>query len=214
MLTGLLGFALATTLLIVAPGPDTMVVIRNTLRGGRRPGVTTSAGILTGLFIWAVAAALGLSALLQASRVGYDVLRFAGAVYLTWLGLTSLGLFRRRGTRHQDGVEDPAEAQRPAVTPRRAYLNGVMSNLFNPKIGVFFIAFLPGFIPAGQSAMVSSFLLGMWFVAETGLWLAALVWMATRGVGWLRHSAAQRWLERATGVVLIGFGVRLATEAR
>ncbi len=94
------------------------------------------------------------------------------------------------------------------------YLNGLLSNLFNPKIGVFFVAFLPGFIPARVPATLFTLGLGLWFIAETGAWLAILAWMVARGAGWLRRSAVQRWLERATGVVLIGFGVRLATETR
>ena len=89
-----------------------------------------------------------------------------------------------------------------------------MSNLLNPKISVFFIAFLPAFIPAGASATGFSLALGAWFIAETGLWLAVVAWLADRGVRWLRRPAAQRWIERITGVVLIGFGLRLATESR
>ena len=95
MTTALLGFALASTLLILAPGPDSMLVMRNTMRGGRRSGLITACGTMSGLTVWAVAAALGLTALLRVSHVGYDVLRFAGAAYLIWLGAGSLGLFGR-----------------------------------------------------------------------------------------------------------------------
>jgi threonine/homoserine/homoserine lactone efflux protein len=94
------------------------------------------------------------------------------------------------------------------------YLNGLLSNLLNPKIGVFFIAFLPGFIPAGAPAPLFPLALGLWFIAETGAWLVTLAWMAARGAGWLRRSTVQRWLERVTGVALIGFGLRLAAQAR
>jgi threonine/homoserine/homoserine lactone efflux protein len=94
------------------------------------------------------------------------------------------------------------------------YLNGLLCDLCNPKIGVFFVAFLPGFIPARGSATAFSLALGLWFIVETGVWLAVLSWMVAGGVGWLRRSSAQPWLERATGVVLIGFGLRLAVSAR
>jgi threonine/homoserine/homoserine lactone efflux protein len=212
MATVLLGFALASTLLILAPGPDFMLVMRNTVRGGRRAGWVTACGTLSGLTIWALAATLGLSALLRVSHVGYDVLRFCGAGYLVWLGATSLGLLRRGRT---DGAHAPDPAMAGTVPrPRRAYLNGLLSNLLNPKISVFFMAFLPAFIPAGASATGFSLALGGWFIAETGLWLAVVAWLADRGVRWLRRPAAQRWIERITGVVLIGFGVRLATESR
>jgi len=223
--TALLGFALASTLVILAPGPDSMLVMRNTMRGGRRAGWVTACGTLSGLTIWALAAALGLSALLRVSHVGYDILRFCGAAYLLWLGVTSLAHFRRKNT-----AEPVAQASRsaPAVPgltvpgltgpgttrPRRAYLNGLLSNLLNPKISVFFMAFLPAFVPAGASAVEFSLVLGIWFIAETGLWLAVVAWLADRGVRWLRRPAVQRWMERVTGIVLIGFGLRLATESR
>jgi threonine/homoserine/homoserine lactone efflux protein len=207
--TALLGFALASTLLILAPGPDSMLVMRNTMRGGRWAGLITACGTMSGLAIWAMAAALGLSALVRVSHVGYDVLRFAGAGYLIWLGVTSFGLFRK-GAGH-------AAAERPPpgrAGQARAYLNGVLSNLFNPKISVFFMAFLPAFIPAGVSTAQFSLVLGLWFIVETGLWLAVLAWLVGRGARWLQRPAVQRWLGRFTGVVLIGFGLRLATEAR
>jgi threonine/homoserine/homoserine lactone efflux protein len=209
----LLGFAVAATLLILSPGPDTMLVMRNSLRGGSRVGVCTAAGTMTGLLTWAVGAALGLSSLLAASRVGYDALRVVGAAYLIWLGATSL-LPRLRARRERDGDCDVDMARRPVIGLRRAYLNGVISNLCNPKIAVFFVAFLPGFIPHGTSVRGFSLLLGVWFALETGVWLITLVWMTDRGVGWLRRPGIQRRLERLTGLVLVGFGVRLAIETR
>jgi threonine/homoserine/homoserine lactone efflux protein len=215
----LLAFALTATLLILAPGPDSMLVMRNTLRGGQRAGWITACGTMSGLAVWAVAAALGLSALLRVSHVGYDVLRLAGAAYLIWLGVTSL---RSRhgpagpaaGGAAAGGAGEPARRPAGRVGGWRVYLNGLLSNLFNPKIGVFFVAFLPGFIPARASAAAFSFVLGLWFIVETGAWLVTLTWLVARGVGWLRGSAAQRWAERVTGVVLIGFGLRLAVETR
>lgn len=219
MPAALLAFALAATLLIVAPGPDSLLVMRNTLRSGRRAGWITAGGTMSGLLIWAASAALGVTELLRVSRLGFDIVRFAGAGYLIWLGVTTLGLARRR--RAERGHASPALAGPPGPAvpdPARAgwgvYLNGLLSNLCNPKIGVFFVAFLPGFIPARVPATLFTLGLGLWFIAETGAWLAVLAWMVARGADWLRRSAAQRWLERATGVVLIGFGVRLAAETR
>jgi len=223
--TALLGFALASTLVILAPGPDSMLVMRNTMRGGRRAGWVTACGTLSGLTMWALAAALGLSALLRVSHVGYDILRFCGAAYLIWLGVTSLAHFRRKNTAEPvaqaggsapavPGPTVPGRTGPGAARPRRAYLNGLLSNLLNPKISVFFMAFLPAFVPAGASAVGFSLVLGIWFIAETGLWLAVVAWLADRGVRWLRRPAVQRWMERITGIVLIGFGLRLATESR
>jgi len=212
--TALFGFALAATLVILAPGPDFMLVMRNTVRGGRRAGWVTGCGTLSGLTVWALAAALGLSALLRVSHVAYDVLRFCGAAYLIWLGVTSLISFRRKRTDRAGPVADIAALGQAPVRPARAYLNGMLSNLLNPKISVFFMAFLPAFVPAGASTSQFSLLLGAWFIAETGLWLAVVAWLADRGVRWLRRPTVQRWLERITGIVLIGFGLRLATESR
>jgi threonine/homoserine/homoserine lactone efflux protein len=217
MITALLPFALTSTLVILAPGPDSLLVMRNTLRNGRRAGWVTASGTLSGLLVWAVAAALGLSALLRASHLGYDILRVAGGAYLTWLGVSSLGLFRRDHASPgaaAAGSGEPAALTLSGAGWGRAYLNGLLSNLLNPKIGVFFIAFLPGFIPAGVPVAPFCLVLGLWFIAETGAWLATLAWMVGRGAGWLRQSSVQRWLGRVTGVALIGFGLRLATETR
>jgi RhtB (resistance to homoserine/threonine) family protein len=212
--TALFGFALAATLVILAPGPDFMLVMRNTVRGGRRAGWVTGCGTLSGLTVWALAAALGLSALLRVSHIAYDVLRFCGAAYLIWLGVTSLISFRRKHADRANTAPDLAALGQAPVRPGRAYLNGMLSNLLNPKISVFFMAFLPAFVPAGASTSQFSLVLGAWFIAETGLWLAVVAWLADRGVRWLRRPTVQRWLERITGVVLIGFGLRLATESR
>ena len=214
MTAALPAFALASTLLILAPGPDSLLVLRNTLRHGRRAGWVTATGTMSGLLAWAVAAAFGLSALLQVSHLAYDVVRLAGACYLLWLGASSL--WASRGPRAGPAGE-PSGPAGPAPEPagwRRVYLNGLLSNLLNPKIGVFFIAFLPGFIPAGAPAPLFPLALGLWFIAETGAWLATLAWMAARGAGWLRRSTVRRWAERLTGVALIGFGLRLAAQAR
>ena len=208
--TALLGFAAASTLLILAPGPDSMLVMRNTMRGGLKAGYITACGTMSGLAIWALAAALGLSALLRVSQAGYDVLRFAGAGYLIWLGVTSLGLRRRTA----EPTVPATRRGRSGGTGGRAYVNGLLSNLVNPKISVFFMAFLPAFIPAGVSAAGFSLVLGLWFIAETGLWLATVAWLANCGTQWLQRPAAQRWLGRITGIALIGFGLRLAAGSR
>ena len=205
MAVALLTFLAAAALIIVAPGPDTLLVTRNVFRRGRRGGLVTAAGTVTGLALWSVAAALGLSALLAASEVGYNVARVAGGLYLIWLGVQTL---RSHGTA-------PATATEAAPLPmHRAYLSGVLSNLLNPKIGVFFITFLPGFVPLGAPVGTTAALLGALFVVETALWLLVLVWLVGNGTGWLSRPGVRRWLDRVTGVVLIGFGIRVVAEVR
>jgi threonine/homoserine/homoserine lactone efflux protein len=207
-LTAFLGVA---TLLIVAPGPDSLLVVRNTVRSGRTGGLATAAGTLTGLSVWALATAVGLSSLVQASRIGYDVLRIAGAAYLVWLGIAAL---RARHGVTSVATADSAEPAAVRGGRLRMYAMGALSNLLNPKIGVFFVAFLPSFIPTGAPVGAASGLLGLLFVVETGIWLAVLSSLTLRGAGWLVRPQVQKVIDRITGVVLIGFGVRLASEAR
>ena len=205
MVVALLTFLAAATLVIVAPGPDTLLVTRNVFRRGRRGGLVTGAGTITGLALWSVAAALGLSALLAASEVGYNVVRVAGGLYLIWLGAASL---------RSHGAVPAAPREAPAMPMHRAYLSGLLSNLLNPKIGVFFVTFLPGFVPIGAPVGTTAALLGAVFVLETALWLVVLVWLVGRGTGWLSRQGVRRRLDRVTGVVLIGFGIRVAADVR
>ena len=205
MVAALLTFLAAATLVIVAPGPDTLLVTRNVFRRGRQGGLVTGAGTITGLALWSVAAALGLSALLAASEVGYNVVRVAGGLYLIWLGVASL---------RSHGAVAAAPTEAPAMPMHRAYLSGLLSNLLNPKIGVFFVTFLPGFVPLGAPVGTTAALLGAVFVLETALWIAVLVWLVGRGTGWLSRRGVRRRLDRITGVVLIGFGIRVAADVR
>jgi threonine/homoserine/homoserine lactone efflux protein len=193
-----------------------MLVLRNALRGGRRAGLSTAAGTVTGLLSWALAAALGISALVTASRVGYDVLRLVGGAYLVWLGLVTMRnrASRPAGTSTGEGNKSNKTAGHAPASLPRAYVNGVISNACNPKIGVFFIAFLPSVMPAGVPAREFSLGLGAWFALETGLWLAAVVWLADHAKVWLNRPRWQRRLEQLTGLVLIAFGIRVATESR
>jgi threonine/homoserine/homoserine lactone efflux protein len=202
MLLAAAAFALAAALIVLLPGPDTLVVVRGILRGGRSRGVATAAGNLLGLAVWVAAAALGLSALLRASHLGYEVLRIAGGAYLIWLGIASIRL--RSAPR--------------AVAERRdlrgtGFLAGVVTNLLNPKVGVFFVTFLPGFVPHGYSVGWTSLLFGAIFVAETAAYWVLLLSLASRVTRWMNEPRIRRRLDATTGAVLIGFGIRLATES-
>lgn len=201
------GFIVASTAVTLLPGPDFLLLMRNSLRGGLRRGLGTATGTAIGLAAWSVAASFGLSAALAASRVGYDLLRIAGAACLIWLGATTL---LRRGV----GPEITATMPLARRSFLRGFANGVISDLCNPKVGVFYLAFLPAFIPAGADARATSLALGLTNALETYLWFICLVWLIGRGTRWLNNAHLHRRIERITGVVLLGFGVRLATEAR
>jgi threonine/homoserine/homoserine lactone efflux protein len=210
MVTAVLTFTLAATLIVLLPGPDTLVVVRNLIRGGRRTAALTVAGVLSGLSVWVLAAALGLSALLRASHDGYLALRIAGALYLSYLGVQS---FRNRAAAEIAEVEAAESASKP---PRRllgtGYGAGLATDLLNPKVGVFFVTFLPGFVPHGHAVGTTSLLFGAIFVVETAAYFAVLLVLAGRITRWMHNARIRRRLDRATGFVLIGFGVRLIAE--
>jgi len=203
VLVSLLTFMVAATLVVLLPGPDTLVVIRALLRGGRRSGVMTALGNLTGLTVWVAAAALGLAALLRASEIGYDVLRVVGAIYLVWLGVQA---WRSRGV-----VETDESTGRSSVLGI-GYRAGVLTNLLNPKVGVFFVTFLPGFVPAGYNVGLTSLLFGAVFVALTAAYWVLLLGLAGTITRWMNTPVVRRRLDAATAFVLVGFGIRLATE--
>ncbi|MDX6201159.1 MAG: hypothetical protein QOF82_2517 [Frankiales bacterium] len=208
MLISVLTFSFAAFLVVLLPGPDTLVVLRSLLRSGKAAATRTVAGVLTGLTVWAIAASVGLAALLHASSDAYLALRIVGAVYLCVLGVQAL---RSRGA----GTEF---AELGAVQPRRkgllgtGYGAGLTTDLLNPKVGVFFVTFLPAFVPHGEPVGAVSLLFGAIFVAETAAYFGLLLGAADRVVAALRVPRLRRRLDRATGAVLIGFGLRLATE--
>lgn len=205
MLLTLLAFTGAAVLIVLLPGPDTLVVVRSILRGGRRQGTLTALGNLTGLTVWVLAAALGLAAMLEASEVGYAVLRIVGACYLVFIGVQA---WRSRGR-----VETPeAEEARRTSVLGTGFRAGVLTNLLNPKVGVFFVTFLPGFVPDGASVFWTTTLFGAIFVVLTALYWVLLLGLAGRVTAWMNTPAIRRRLDTATAAVLVGFGLRLATE--
>lgn len=203
MLVSLATFIPAAVLIVLLPGPDTLVVVRNLLRGGRRLAVRTVAGVLCGLAIWVAATALGLSAVLRASHDAYLALRIAGAVYLVYLGVRGL---RSRG-------ESAASARTsPSGLLRAGYPAGLLTDLLNPKVGVFFVTFLPGFVPSGDPVGTTSLLFGAIFIALTAGYFAVMLLASGPVTSWISSPRIRRRLDRCTGLVLIGFGVRLALE--
>jgi threonine/homoserine/homoserine lactone efflux protein len=211
VLLAALAFLGAATLVILLPGPDTLVVLRSLLRDGPRSARRTALGVVTGLAIWAGAAVLGLSALLRASRDGYDALRIVGGIYLCVIGVQAL---RSRGASAELDAVDVPEAAR--MSRRRVlgtgYLGGLTTDLLNPKVGVFFVTFLPAFVPHGEPVGLVTLLLGGIFVLETALYFVVFLRFAERILGWMRRPRLRKVLDRGTGIVLIGFGVRLALE--
>jgi len=205
----LLSFALVVGLLTIIPGLDTALVIRGTVTRGRAYGVAALLGIQAGTLIWGAAAATGAAALLAASEIGYRVLSYAGAAYLVSLGATMIAKTFRRG------ADPSAEAAAPSRRgPRSGFLLGLVTNITNPKVGVFYMATIPQFVPAGQSPLVVGLLLALVHCTLGMLWLGAIILGANRVAPRLRSTRVIRWMDRITGGVLMLFGARLALDVR
>jgi threonine/homoserine/homoserine lactone efflux protein len=195
----LAAFLGVSAIVIVTPGPDTALTIRNTLLGGRRAGVLTAVGVSTGQATWTLATALGIAALLAASEPAFLALRIAGAAYLIWLGLqTLLAAIRRRPRR---SVEMPR---------RPAFRQGLLSNLGNPKMAAFFPSLLPQF---GDS-FLTLLALGTVFCLMTLVWLTAYAFAVARAGDLLGRTPIRRAIDAVTGAVLVALGLRLATERK
>jgi RhtB (resistance to homoserine/threonine) family protein len=202
-------FILFAGILTLTPGADTLLVIRNVLGGDVRSGIVTTAGICSGLFFHAVLSALGVSLILMASANLYSLLKIAGACYLGWLGLQSL----RSAVKAEPEQAVSVRKGRPR-SMRRCFVEGVMSNVLNPKTAVFYLAFLPQFIHATDPVLLKSlFLAGIHF-SMAFLWLCLVALLLDRYRQVLLSSALHRWLEGICGALLLGLGVRLLVEKR
>ncbi len=198
-------FLVAATLLTITPGVDTAMVLRTAASDGARRAVAAGVGICLGCLVWGAAVALGLGAVLAASPLAFTLIKAAGAAYLVWLGI---GLLRapRRGMDMAGGAA--------AGNDWRVQRRGLLTNLLNPKVGVFYITFLPQFVPAGVSVAGFSFLLAALHVALSLVWFGVLI-AATMPLGrWFARPGVVTVMDRLTGLVFIGFGVRLALVRR
>jgi threonine/homoserine/homoserine lactone efflux protein len=210
-LTGpLIAFLGISVLVICTPGPDTAMTIRNALLGGRSAGLATALGVATGLAIWALATSAGIVALLVASEPLFLAVKYVGAAYLVWLGLQSLRAAFRSGGHHQ-AINQPAAR---GLRPRQAFVQGVGSDLSNPKIAAFFSSLLPQFAPAGAADFMGLAALGLLFSLMTLFWLTAYALATARMGDALRRPRIRRTLEGITGAALIGLGLKLASEER
>jgi threonine/homoserine/homoserine lactone efflux protein len=207
----LLAFLGVSALVICMPGPDTALTIRNTLLGGRTAGLFTALGISADQTIWALATSVGLVALLIASEPAFLALKYAGAAYLVWLGLHALwSAIFVRGEAAADSRPIAGQGLRPASAVRQ----GLISNLANPKMAMFFSSLLPQFVPAGETTIATLFLLGLVFSALTLAWLALYAAIVARVGDVLRRGRIRCVIEGAMGAVLVALGVRLAAESR
>ena len=201
-----LAFSVAAALLTITPGLDTALVLRTAAVEGPRRAAFAGIGIIAGCLVWGAAVALGLGVLLEASTLAFNILKWAGAAYLVWLGAN---LILKPRTRFD------LEAAGPAAGGEFAWMRrGFLTNLLNPKVGIFYVSFLPQFLPAGVPPAPFIFLLAALHGLMTVAWFAGLI-AATRPIaGALQRAAVVRWLDRLTGGVFLAVGVRLALERR
>jgi threonine/homoserine/homoserine lactone efflux protein len=205
-----LAFLGVSFVVIATPGPDTAMTIRNTLLGGRVGGVFTAFGIAVGQTIWAFATSVGIVALLIASEPVFVAVKYAGAVYLIYLGVQAL----REAVRPSVPQDIAPTGRGQSLTRLRAFRQGVVSDLGNPKMAVFFASLLPQFVPPGGASFSALLLLGCIFALMTFAWLALYAAVVARVGDFLRQGSIRRAVEGLTGLVLVGLGVRLATEHR
>jgi threonine/homoserine/homoserine lactone efflux protein len=193
----LLTFAGVVALLTLAPGPDTLLVLRTAIAGGRRAALAAALGIQAGTLCWGAATGLGLTAVLAASHALYTTLRWAGAAYLLYLGLRLL-------VQRHEAPDEPAPPQ------RSRFRRGLLTNALNPKVGAFYLSLLPQFIPAGGAVLPWSLLLAAVHVAEGITWCALVAVLADRLGHRLVRPAVRRVLDRVAGTTFVGFAARLA----
>jgi threonine/homoserine/homoserine lactone efflux protein len=198
----LLAFVGVAVIVIVTPGQDTALTIRNTLAGGRRAGIRTAAGVVCGQAVWALAASAGIAALLVASEPAFVALKVLGAAYLAYLGAQAL----LAAVRPRAGVPVPA---RPAARGRELR-QGLLSNLGNPKMAVFFSSLLPQFGDSFHALLG----LGLLFCALTMVWLSAYAAALARAGAVLRRPRVRRAIDAVTGTALVALGIRLAAADR
>jgi RhtB (resistance to homoserine/threonine) family protein len=206
-MAGVLAFAGVVAVIVVLPGPDMALVLQNGLARGRRAAVETALGINAGLLVWAVAAALGIAALLHASGPAFTALKLAGAAYLVWLGLRAL-------TEAWRGTADGQPGHQPQRRRASPFRQGLLSNLLNPKIALVFTTLIPQFVDPAQPAVAQTLLLAAIFICMGLVWLTSYALLVAKVGTLLKRSAVRRALNAVTGTVLTALGVRLAFEHR
>ncbi len=200
-------FALLAGVLTIIPGPDSALILRSALVQTRKHAYATALGIASGTFVWGAAAAVGAAALLAASEFAFMILKIVGAVYLAYLGVSMIVRSFRRTLIASDVVP-------PVGSLNAAFGRGALTNLLNPKVGVFYIALIPQFIPEGVAPVAMGLLLALVHVVESIVWFSVLIVASHFARAWLSTPRVSAWIDRITGGILVAFGIGLAIESR
>lgn len=204
IMDALLAFSFAAVLLTLTPGLDTALVLRTATVEGKSQAVRAALGISVGCLIWGVAVAFGLGALIAVSELAYDILKYCGAAYLSWLGINML-VRPRKQFAMADSSEKPSS---------NWFLKGVLGNALNPKVGIFYVSFLPQFIPQGHSPLIWTFVLVGIHMAIGLIWSLTLIGATRPLASLLRKEKVIRWMDRTTGTIFLLFAARLAFSRR
>lgn len=196
-----------SAIVIMTPGQDTALSLRNTVAGGRAAGVATAVGVATGQLLWAVAAALGLVAILAAADTLFAAIKYAGAVYLIFLGIQSLKA-ALIGSAPSSVRSNVGALKR--LSTKKAFTQGIVSNLGNPKMAIFFASLLPQFVPQGAPAFAAMMGLGVIFCTMTLLWLGFYAFCVTWAGQFLQRPTVRRSVDGVMGIALIGLGFRVS----
>lgn len=200
----LLAFTFAATLLTLTPGLDTALVLRTATVEGKQQALRAALGINAGCLLWGAAVAFGLGALIAVSELAYDLLKYCGAAYLAWLGLNML-------LRPRSALSPVENGTKPAAN---WFLKGMTGNVLNPKIGIFYVSFLPQFIPQGQPLVAWTFGLVSIHVVIGLIWSTMLIGATRPLAGILRREKVIKWMDRTTGLIFVLFAARLAFSKR
>ena len=204
-------FVVSAVLVNISPGPDSAYIVGRSLQLGWRAGMMAALGISCGCLVHVFGTAIGLSALLMASSVAFTAIKWAGAAYLCYIGVTML-LSRQRASTDNAATANGPVAPRPALSLRQVFWQGVLTDVLNPKVALFFLAFLPQFVNADAPHKSLAFIaLGTMFISTGTLWCFTIAALAARAASRLRQSGrALVWINRALGGVFVYLGVRIA----
>ncbi|WP_121663575.1 LysE family translocator [Metabacillus litoralis] len=199
-----LTFLVLSLFVVTSPGIDTALITKRTISDGRKDGFSMALGITSGSFVHTFAAAFGLSAILLQSAVAFEIVKYVGAIYLIYLGISTF-ISRKK--------KDPAaENQQDAEMKKSAFKQGLISNVLNPKVAMFFLTFLPQFIQTGENATQQLIIMGVIYTLLSISWFFIYVFFINYLREWLLSPTVQGIMDKATGLVLIGFGLKLALD--
>ncbi|KAB2331450.1 LysE family translocator [Bacillus mesophilum] len=198
-------FLVLSLFVVMSPGIDTALITKRTIADGRKDGYQMALGITAGSLVHTFAAAFGLSAILMQSALAFEIVKYIGAIYLIYLGLSSFITWKKQRSA-------PAEKQTHFDTRKSAFKQGLLSNVLNPKVAMFFLTFLPQFVKAGENTTQQLILMGVIYTLLSISWFFIYVFFINYLRNWLMAPKVQKMMDKATGLVLIGFGLKLAFD--